>query len=223
MWSARSSSTTMRDGSADDRRVDAVQLQRARATRPGSNRIMLYGLRVSGDQRPRGDHLADVEPGAELAAQPPERRVGDARHRREHDGRRHLVLADRRGRVPARRRLARVGVAGDRVEGHRAIVPCAAAVAWVRRDDRGPRPAGTVGARDRRSHARQARHRARHRPSGPPRRHHRCRTVRPALRRPDRGRADRSDARRHRRVLRRLRRRTRGVGELRGRHRSARR
>src|SRR3712207_7153187 len=36
-------------------------------------------------QRAGGDHLADVEPRAELAAQRPERRVGDAGHRREQD------------------------------------------------------------------------------------------------------------------------------------------
>ena len=33
-----------------------------------------------------GDHLADVEPGALLGAQPAVGRVGDARHRREHHG-----------------------------------------------------------------------------------------------------------------------------------------
>src|SRR3712207_7266735 len=43
----------------------------------------LQRLLVALDQRPRGDHLADVEPGAEVAAQRAEGRVGDAGHRRE--------------------------------------------------------------------------------------------------------------------------------------------
>ena len=42
---------------------------------------------VALDQRPGRDHLRDVEAGAEARAEPAERRVGDAGHRREHDGR----------------------------------------------------------------------------------------------------------------------------------------
>ncbi|MBG9885415.1 hypothetical protein ABE10_02205, partial [Bacillus toyonensis] len=39
---------------------------------------------VALDERAGGDHLADVEPRAVLAAQAPERGVGDPRHRGEH-------------------------------------------------------------------------------------------------------------------------------------------
>ena len=43
----------------------------------------------------RGDHLRADEPGAEPPSLPPERLDADARHRREHDPRRHLDPADR--------------------------------------------------------------------------------------------------------------------------------
>ena len=69
-----------RDGLGDGLRVDAVELDRPRrlglVVRDEPHRL---GRAL--DERARGDHLADVEPGAELAAQPAERRVRDARHR----------------------------------------------------------------------------------------------------------------------------------------------
>ena len=45
------------------------------------------GRLVALDQAAAGDHLADIEAGALLAAERAERRVGDARHRRQHDRR----------------------------------------------------------------------------------------------------------------------------------------
>jgi hypothetical protein len=68
------------------RRVDAVQLQaagpfvRRKADQP-------HGLGVALHQRPTGDHFADEQPAAVLAAQPPEGDVGDTRHRRQDHGR----------------------------------------------------------------------------------------------------------------------------------------
>ena len=74
------------DGALDGRRIHAVQLDRPR--RLGLVvRDEPHGRGVALDERARGDHLADVQPRAVLAAEPPERGVGDARHRREHDGR----------------------------------------------------------------------------------------------------------------------------------------
>ena len=70
----------------DGRGVDAVQLDRAR--RLGLVvRDEAHRRRVPLDERAGRDHLAHVQPGAVLAAQPPERRVGDARHGSQHDGR----------------------------------------------------------------------------------------------------------------------------------------
>ena len=60
MWSARFSSTTIRTAARDRRRVDAVQLQAARPLALGE-RDHAQRLRVALDQRPRGDHLADVQ------------------------------------------------------------------------------------------------------------------------------------------------------------------
>ena len=71
-------------GRADVRRVGAVELDRpdvlAAGRRPASP-----GDLVPLDQPAGGDHLADVEPGALLTAQPAVGRVGDAGHRSEHD------------------------------------------------------------------------------------------------------------------------------------------
>ena len=74
------------DRPADGRRVDAVELDGERVLLVGGRADHPQRLRVALDQRAGGDHLADVEAGAELAAQRPERRVGDAGHRREHHG-----------------------------------------------------------------------------------------------------------------------------------------
>ena len=46
-------------------------------------------------QRPAGDHFADIEPGTIFAAEPPKRRVGNARHRGEDNGDVKLQRADR--------------------------------------------------------------------------------------------------------------------------------
>ena len=71
---------------ADVDRVGAVELHRPHGLelvedqhRPGD--------RVALDQAAAGDHLADVEPGPLLGAQPAVRRVGDAGHRGQHHGR----------------------------------------------------------------------------------------------------------------------------------------
>ena len=74
MWSARSSSTTIRTACPHHDRIDAVQLHRP-GLLVGAEPDHLPGLRIPPDQRPGGDHLADVEPGAELPAQRPERRL----------------------------------------------------------------------------------------------------------------------------------------------------
>src|SRR5690606_31159981 len=94
-------------------RVDAVQLDRA--WRLG---FMVadeaHGGGVALHEGARGDHLADVEAGAVLAAESPERGVGDARHRRQHHRRPQLDRAD------AQRLHGQVGGEGD---GHRSILP----------------------------------------------------------------------------------------------------
>ena len=83
MWSARPSSTTIRTAAAVDVRVDAVELQAAEVLVRGE-RDHLQRLGDPLDQRPGGDHLADVDAAALLAAEPAERDVGDAGHRGEH-------------------------------------------------------------------------------------------------------------------------------------------
>ena len=59
---------------------------------------------VALEEAARGDHLGDVEPGAELAAQRAERVVGDAGHGRQHDRGPHAERAERAagGTRPAR-------------------------------------------------------------------------------------------------------------------------
>jgi len=81
------------DRPPDVDRVHAVQLDRA-------DRLALVegehveALLIAFDDAARGDHLADVQPGALLRAQPPVRRVGDPRHRREHHRRINLERPD---------------------------------------------------------------------------------------------------------------------------------
>lgn len=65
--------------------VDSVQLDRAGGL-PWVELQHVPGLLVSDDQAPGGDHLADVQAGALLAAELAIGGVGHARHRREHDG-----------------------------------------------------------------------------------------------------------------------------------------
>ena len=73
-----------RDRLAHRLRVDPVELDAA-----GRLRLVVtdeaHALGRPLDERAARDHLGDVEAGAVLAAQAPESRVRDARHRREHD------------------------------------------------------------------------------------------------------------------------------------------
>jgi hypothetical protein len=82
------------DGLADVVRVHAVQLEAARGL-AGTELNHPHRLGITLDQRAGGDHLADEQAAAEVAAEPPERRVGDARHRGEHNRRPHGVRPDR--------------------------------------------------------------------------------------------------------------------------------
>ena len=66
-------------------RVDPVQLHRA-GLLPRVEREHVVGLVVADHEAAGGDHLAHVQPGALLTAQLPVGGVGDAGHRREHDG-----------------------------------------------------------------------------------------------------------------------------------------
>jgi hypothetical protein len=82
-----------RDGLADVVRVHAVQLKAARRL-AGAELDHAHGLGVTLDERTGGDHLADEQTAAEVTAESPERRVGDARHRGEHNRRPHGVRPD---------------------------------------------------------------------------------------------------------------------------------
>ena len=91
----------------DGRRVDAVELDRARR----------LGLVVRDEAHRRGvaldegagrDHLAHVQPGAVFAAEPAEGGVRDARHRREHDRRIELDGPDAQSAVRERGRSSPV-------------------------------------------------------------------------------------------------------------------
>ena len=73
------------DRTLDRGRIDSVELDRPRGL-GFVVRDEAHGRGVALHQCTGGDHLADVQPGAVLAAEPPERRVRDARHRREDDG-----------------------------------------------------------------------------------------------------------------------------------------
>ena len=80
-------------GLADRRRVDAVELHRARPL-PGIEADHFQGTGMALEQRPAGDHLADEQAGPLLAAQPAKRHVGDPGHRREHHRRVDPVRPD---------------------------------------------------------------------------------------------------------------------------------
>ena len=80
-------------GLADVDRVGAVELHRAHRLQLVEDQHV-QGVLVPLDHAAAGDHLADVEAGSLLGAQPAVRRVGDPRHRREHHGRRHLQRAE---------------------------------------------------------------------------------------------------------------------------------
>jgi hypothetical protein len=73
-------------GLADRRGIDPVELHRAGLLR-GIEADHPQGAGVPLHQCPASDHLADVQPGAVVAAQPTERHIGDPGHRREHDRR----------------------------------------------------------------------------------------------------------------------------------------
>ena len=53
-----------------------------------------HGVAVALDQGVAGGHLGDDEAGAEARHQAPERRIGDARHRRQHHAIPHCNVAD---------------------------------------------------------------------------------------------------------------------------------
>ena len=67
---------------ADIERIDAVKLEAARAL-GGAEVGQLEGLLAALNQRPGGDHFADVEPSPEAAAQRAKWIVRDPCHRRE--------------------------------------------------------------------------------------------------------------------------------------------
>ena len=96
-----------RHGLAHELGVDAVELEAPRLLVRREAREA-QRLLVTFDQRARRDHLAHVETGAEAAAQAPERRVRDARHRCEHDGGIDGERADRERRELACRARARL-------------------------------------------------------------------------------------------------------------------
>jgi hypothetical protein len=72
-------------GLADVAGIGAVELDRPDGLEVVEDQHLHRGL-VALDQPARGDHLADVQAGPLLGAEPSVRRVGDARHRREDDG-----------------------------------------------------------------------------------------------------------------------------------------
>jgi hypothetical protein len=83
-------------GFGDGRRIDAVELDRA-----GRLGLVMadeaHRRVVALDEGARGDHLADVEAGAVLTAEPPERRVRDACHGCEDDRHVEFDRADAQG------------------------------------------------------------------------------------------------------------------------------
>ena len=97
------------DRSGHRGRIGAVELDRP-GRLVGVEGGQLPALGATLGQAASVDHLADVEPGPEPAAQAPEGGVGDARHRRQHHRRPHLERTDLH---PARlRRPRRASVSG---------------------------------------------------------------------------------------------------------------
>ena len=82
-------------GLADGIRVGAVELDRT-GRLVGGEGGELETLAMPFDQRTRRDHLVDIDTGAVAPTQGAERRIGDSRHRSQHDRRPHLDRADRR-------------------------------------------------------------------------------------------------------------------------------
>ena len=128
MWSARSSCDDHLDGATHHVRIDPVQLE-GPGLLVGAEPDHVHGLAVPLDHGPGGDHLADVEPGAELPAQPPETGVRDAGHRGEYDRWPDLVLTDRqdlRPRIGCGRPALRSGelLRGGRRRGDGHAVQC---------------------------------------------------------------------------------------------------
>ena len=87
---------------------------RLRGCSSGPNVIIRCGLGVAVDERGGHHHLVDVdEPGREAPTQRPERRVGDAGHRRQDDRRGGDEVSDAHVHVARRYRAARAGVQGQ--------------------------------------------------------------------------------------------------------------
>ena len=139
-----------------DHRVHAVELDRADPL-AGVELQHGQGLGVPLDQPARGDHLADVEPGALLPAELPVRRVGDPGHRRQHHRGRHLDRT--RGAAPAWRQAtedtadsAYVAPAPDLSEAQRARTSHATrtrqGASHQRADDQGTRSTSGGGVLD---------------------------------------------------------------------------
>jgi hypothetical protein len=89
MWSTRPSSTSSVGRRGRVVRVGRVQLDRPGVSSGANPALTTLDLRVALDQPAGADHLGDVQPAAVAAAQGAEGRVGDARHRGEHDRRPH--------------------------------------------------------------------------------------------------------------------------------------
>src|SRR5262245_27971441 len=117
-------------GLADRPRLGAVQLDRPHRLVVGEAG-QAEGLGVALGKAARSDHLADEQAaGFERPAQPPERRVGDARHRRQHHRRPHPQGADAQrgpGDVPVG-----VPVKGHGVWAHRSVIAIPRSASSVR-------------------------------------------------------------------------------------------
>ena len=114
MWSAQVLARRPSDRApGHDRRVDAVELQATRRL-VGANATMrsVFGLR-STSARVVIISLT-YRPAPVLAAQPAERRVGDAGHRREHDRRVDRERAELRQRAARRPARQRAGLSAER-------------------------------------------------------------------------------------------------------------
>ena len=127
------------DGLAHDGRVDAGQLD-APDGLVLAERGHADGLGVAFDQRPGGDHLADVEPGAIAAAQRAKGAVGHPGHGGQHDGQVYLEVADGEARGD---RADGDGIHGNRDGGggvhghqaasrHRSVIPTSSWASRVR-------------------------------------------------------------------------------------------
>jgi hypothetical protein len=80
----------------DKVRINSVELEAAWAF-VGSEVRQLEGLFATLDKRSGSDHLADIQPGPESAAECPKGVIGDAGHRRQDNRRRNLDRPDMDG------------------------------------------------------------------------------------------------------------------------------